>query len=47
MILRKKSKDFGLIDSILVSKQNELKCKIVSGGKHFDGLKNVVWVGEE
>jgi len=44
--LRKKVKDFGLIDSILVAKQNELKCKIISGDGHFKGLKNVVYIGE-
>lgn len=44
--MRKKVKDFGLIDSILVSKQKELKCKIVSGDKHFKGLKNVVYIGD-
>jgi len=44
--IRKMIKDFGLIDSILVSKQNELKCKIVSGDKHFKGMKNVIYIGE-
>ncbi len=43
---RKKVKDFGLIDSILVSKQNELKCIIVSGDSHFKTLKNVVYIGD-
>ena len=43
---RKRVKDFGLIDSILVAKQNELKCTIVSGDKHFKRFKNVVYVGE-
>lgn len=42
--LRKKTKDFGLIDSILVAKQNELKCGIVSGDPHFKGLKNTVYI---
>lgn len=41
---RKNVKDFGLIDSILMAKRNELKCKIVSGDKHFKGLKNVVYI---
>ena len=43
--IRKKVKDFGLIDSILITKQNELKCVIVSGDKHFKTLKNVVYLG--
>ena len=44
---RKKVKDFGLIDSILVAKQNELKCMIVSGDEHFKGLRNVVYIGSK
>lgn len=44
--IRKKVKDFGLIDAILVSKQNELKCNIVSGDKHFKKMENVVYVGD-
>ena len=44
--IRKKVKDFGLVDSILLAKQNELKCKIVSGDRHFKGIKNVIYLGE-
>ena len=44
--IRKRVKDFGLIDSILVAKQNELKCMVVSGDKHFKGMKKVVYVGD-
>lgn len=43
--MRKEIEDFGLIDSILVAKQKELKCIIVSGDKHFKNLRNVVYVG--
>ncbi len=43
--LRKKMKTFGLIDAILVAKQQELKCKVVSGDPHFKNLKNVVYIG--
>ena len=43
--IRKKIKDFGLIDSILVAKQNELKCWVVSGDTHFENLKNIVYIG--
>ena len=42
--MRKKAKDFGLIDAILVAKQNEMKYHIVSGDPHFKGLKNVVYI---
>ena len=41
---RKKISDFGLIDSILVAKQQELKCKVISGDKHFKTLKDVVYI---
>ena len=44
--IRKKVKDFGLIDAILVAKRNELKCKIVSGDKHFKGMKDIIYIGE-
>lgn len=44
--VRKRVKDFGLIDSIVVAKQNELNCKIISGDRHFKGLKNVIYIGE-
>jgi|SRR3989338_4440207 len=43
--MRKKARDFWLIDSILVAKQSEIKCSIVSGDPHFKGLKNVVYLG--
>lgn len=43
--LRHKISNFGLIDSILVSKQLELKCKIVSGDTHFKTVKNVIYIG--
>lgn len=42
--LRKKNPNFGLIDSILVAKQKEFKCKIVSGDYHFKNLPNVVYL---
>lgn len=45
--LRNKIKDFGLIDSILLAKQKELKCTIISGDPHFKNLKNVIYVGEK
>lgn len=42
--LRKKIKNFGLIDSILIAKQEELNCKIVTGDYHFKNLKNIIFV---
>ena len=44
--LRKEIANFGLVDAILVSKQKELKAKIVSGDPHFKSLKNVVYIGD-
>ncbi len=44
--IRKRVKDFGLIDSILVVKQNELKATIISGDSHFKGQKNVMYIGK-
>lgn len=44
--VRKKIKNFGLIDAILVTKQQELNCKIISGDYHFRNLKKVVFIGE-
>ena len=42
---RRIKKHFGLLDAILIAKQQELKCKIISGDTHFKNLKNVVYVG--
>ena len=42
---RKKQKDFGLIDSIILVKQKQLKCKLISGDKHFKILPNVIFLG--
>ena len=36
-----KIKDFGLIDSILLSKQKEAKCKIITADQHFKNLKGI------
>ena len=43
--LRKKVANFGLIDAILVAKQKELRCKVISGDPHFKSLKNIVYIG--
>ena len=44
--IKKKIKDFGLIDSILVAKQNELDCMLISGDEHFKNMKKVVYLGD-
>ena len=42
--MRKTREHFGLIDAILIVKQKELRCKIISGDKHFKGLPGVVFI---
>ena len=41
---RKGQKDFGLIDAVILVKQKEFNCKIISGDKHFKNLHNVVFL---
>ena len=43
--LRKKIKHFGLIDAVILVKQKEKNCKVISGDPHFSGLKDVVYLG--
>ena len=42
---REKQKDFGLIDSMILVKQKELKCKIITGDLHFKELKDIIFLG--
>lgn len=42
--MRKQRKDFGLIDALILAKQKKLACKILTGDRHFKGLKNVVLI---
>jgi rRNA-processing protein FCF1 len=41
---REKIKDFGLIDSVILIKQEQLNCTIITGDKHFKDSKNVVLI---
>ena len=41
---RKTQPDFGLIDAMLLTKQEELQCNIISGYKHFKTVKKVVFL---
>jgi len=43
--MRKTRKDFGLIDAVILAKQQEHKCVLVSGDDDFKGLSNVVFLG--
>jgi predicted nucleic acid-binding protein len=41
---RKMQKDFGLIDSLILIKQKELSCGVISGDSHFKRLPNVCFL---
>ena len=41
---RKMQKTFGLIDAVILTKQKELNCKIISGDKHFKSLNNILFM---
>ncbi len=41
---RQTKKDFGLIDSIILIKQKDLNCKIITGDLHFKDLKNITFL---
>ena len=41
---RQTQPDFGLIDAVLLVKQQEFNCKIISGDKHFKNLNEVVFL---
>ena len=42
--LRKTRSHFGLIDAVIIVKQKEFACKVVSGDAHFKGLKDIIFV---
>jgi len=42
--IRKKIKDFGLVDSLIFVLAKELDAKIVTGDKHFKKFKDVVFL---
>ena len=42
---KKRQKDFGIIDSVILVKQQELGCKIITGDKHFKNFKNAIFLG--
>jgi len=42
---RKSQRDFGLIDAVILVKQKELNCKLITGDKHFKGMKSIVFLG--
>lgn len=41
---RKTEKDFGLIDAMLLVKQKELRCMLISGDKHFRDKKDIIFL---
>lgn len=44
-LLRKTMPDFGLMDALIVAKQKELNCKVITGDSHFKKLKNIIYLG--
>lgn len=42
--IRKKKKNIGLMDCLILAKQKEIRCKIVTSDDDFKGLKNVVFL---
>jgi len=42
--IKSKIKDFGLIDSFILLSAKKLNAKIVTGDKHFKGMKDVVFI---
>ena len=42
--IRKKIKDFGLVDSLILILARELNAKIVTGDEHFRGFKEVIFI---
>lgn len=43
---RKKIKNFGLVDALLLVKQKYSNAKIVTSDWHFKGIKNVYYIGD-
>ncbi len=44
--MRKKHKNFGLVDAFILAHSEKIKARILSGDKHFKGMKNVVFIGD-
>lgn len=42
--VRRKVKDFGLIDSVILVKQKEFNARVVSGDRHFINMPNVAFM---
>ncbi|MFH1849229.1 MAG: PIN domain-containing protein [archaeon] len=41
---RKTQNNFGLMDAIILAKQKEIKGRIVTGDRHFQNLKDVLFI---
>ena len=42
--MRKKHENFGLIDSLILAKQEEISAHVITKDNHFKGLKNVLYL---
>jgi len=45
-VIRKKVKNFGLADAFILAQGEKEGAKILSGDKHFKGMKNVIFIGD-
>ncbi len=43
--LRKKHKDFGMIDALIIAQRKRMGCKVVSGDPHFKGMQDAIFIG--
>ncbi len=42
--MRKISKDFGMIDALIIAQQKRLGYKVVSGDPHFENIENTIFL---
>ena len=43
--IKKKINNFGLMDAVLIAKMEKHSAKILTGDRHFKGIKNVEYIG--
>lgn len=44
--IKKKVKDFGLVDALIITLARELNAKLITGDKHFKGFKEAVFISK-
>lgn len=43
--IRKKVKDFGLVDALILISARKLEARVLTGDKHFKGFRETIFVG--